>query len=794
MSDATDFLSWLRPSGPWVLTAIHPDKSGASTQTLTRLEDCVTFIESNGNAGRNLYYSVNSTNKPLSKKPSRADVRDLDFIHVDIDPRPGTELAEERARILRMLIEQLPPGVPAPSAIIDSGGGYQALWRLVPPLPVNGEEVRYEEAARYNQQIEMLFGGDNCHNVDRILRLPGTTNFPDARKRAKGRVVCQATAVVMSDSCYDIKSFTPVPKLQVAGVTYSAGRAKVSGNVRRLQSLDELPAGVTPLTRLVISHGFDPANPEKWSDRSRALWHVCCELVRQGVDDETIFSIITDREWRISESVLERGTRAERYALDQIDRAHEEVIQPELREMNDKYCVLMHGGRCRVMTEKEDKFGTNAEQRRTRIELMPFDDLKHFHMNRFVLTTNARQQTVRVPLGDWWLAQPGRRQYDELVFCPGTETPGSYNMWKGFSVSPRPNPDKIARYLDHLRENICVGNTEHYDYLIRWMARAVQLPGEPGQTAIVLRGKQGTGKNRFAEIFGSLFGRHFLSIHDSNHLFGQFVLHLRDCCVLLANEAFWAGNKKQEGMLKSLVTEPTLMIEGKGTNAIIAQNCLHLIMASNEEWVVPAGHDDRRFFVLDVGLGRKNDTAYFQAMTDDMASGGKEALLHYLLTLDLSGWDVRKIPQTRGLRQQKILSYSNDEAWWFGKLMSGRVFEDSASWSRLVPVSNLLYDYRAMLSAKAGRSRAAHTMLGMFLDKATRGGVVRRQLTQSMLIKDTDGTLVESERPRVYVLPSLEDCRAAWDADYGGPHDWPEDDLVVENETLATEPAKQPVL
>ena len=54
-------------------------------------------------------------------------------------------------------------------------------------MPIDGKEAQYEDAKLYNVQLELLFGGDNCHNVDRILRLPGTINIPDAKKLKKGR-------------------------------------------------------------------------------------------------------------------------------------------------------------------------------------------------------------------------------------------------------------------------------------------------------------------------------------------------------------------------------------------------------------------------------------------------------------------------------------------------------------------------------------------------------------------------------------------------------------------------------
>ena len=48
-------------------------------------------------------------------------------------------------------------------------------------------------------------------------------------------------------------------------------------------------------------------------------------------------------------------------------------------------------------------------------------------------------------------------------------------------------------------------------------------------------------------------------------------------------------------------TPLALMVEPKGIDAETASNFVHLIMASNESWVVPAGFGERRLLVLDGG-------------------------------------------------------------------------------------------------------------------------------------------------------------------------------------------------
>jgi hypothetical protein len=168
-----------------------------------------------------------------------------------------------------------------------------------------------------------------------------------------------------------------------------------------------------------------------------------------------------------------------------------------------------------------------------------------------------------------------------------------------------------------------------------------------------MRGKEGVGKGVMAKQYGALFGPHFRHVVQASHLVGHFNAHLQQCSVLFADEAFFAGDRSHESVLKALVTEETLLIEPKGVDPFPVRNCLHIIMASNSDWVIPAGADARRYFVLNVGDARKQDGAYFAAIAQQMESGGREALLDYLRRRDLSQFNVRLVPQTEALAEQK---------------------------------------------------------------------------------------------------------------------------------------------
>src|SRR5205085_3092959 len=86
------------------------------------------------NGERNIYWHVNRCTRPLSKKAEKEDIKDVLMLHVDLDPRPGEDPAEERERAIKMLKEYNPPA----SVIIDSGGGIQGFWFLEEPIEING--------------------------------------------------------------------------------------------------------------------------------------------------------------------------------------------------------------------------------------------------------------------------------------------------------------------------------------------------------------------------------------------------------------------------------------------------------------------------------------------------------------------------------------------------------------------------------------------------------------------------------------------------------------------------------
>ena len=748
---AISFLKEWEPKGPWVLTAISLDRKSIQTTTfdLTTLGECTDWIELY-NGTRNIYFHVNPTISPVDKKAQREDMLEMRWLHVDVDPREGKNLDEERDRAFTALMSP-PGGIPKPTVIIFSGGGYQGFWRLEEPFAINGELGLAETAKRWNLQLELLFGGDNCHNVDRIMRLPGTINIPDAKKRKKGRTETLAKVEIFDHSrVYPLSMFTPAaPTQSLETFGHAAQTLNISGNIPRIGTMDELDEWQVPdRIKVIVVQGRHPDEPPKADDsRSSWLFDCVCNLVRCKVPDEVIFSLITDKDFGISASVLDKGSNIESYAKRQIGKAKEFVIDPMLSEMNERYAVIENfGGKCRVVEELMD-----PALNRSKLSALSFGDFKNAHMNRRIEVGVDKSGDPRfMPLGDWWLKHTERRQYKRVVFIPNQEVPDAYNLWRGFSCEARPGKWNLLH--EHIRENICQGIDELYYYLMGWLARVVQRPGEAGQSAVVMRGEQGTGKSFLAKTLGSLLGRHYMQVGNASQLVGNFNSHLRDCVLLFADEAFYAGDKKHEGVLKMLVTEETMPIEAKGVDVETATNCLHLMMASNKEWVVPAhSRSERRFFVLDVGNKHIQDTTYFGAIQKQLDNGGREGLLYDLLNYDLSDFDVRNVPKTQALRDQQVESYSVEEEWWYSKLCEGWMLEsrpENVPWPSIVLTSALYDDYLEYTKRNSFRSPKNRIHFGRFLAKVAGPKRANSPISAGMR--------------KVYVFDSLDVCRVRW--------------------------------
>ena len=418
----------------------------------------------------------------------------------------------------------------------------------------------------------------------------------------------------------------------------------------------------------------------------------------------------------------------------EIDDARKEAMD-SLEWLNERHFrIRRYGKDSPVATVEED--GT--------ITLQTHRTFKDAYSDRQILAHDAKSN---VSLGEWWLTHPDSRCYERMIFDPsGAEHPDVYNLWRGLPHTPKKGD--VSRIKDYLLNLLCQGVQEHYDYLMMWLAHLVQKPHIRPEVCIVLRGNEGVGKSFLAETLcrGLVGPRHYLK---EMNLFNKFNAHSQTTIVMFYDEFTFRTSKRDSGMLREIISGKDRGIERKGFDRVEQPNCLHIIIASNDEQVIDANNEARRFFVLEVADREKHNSAYFAQLENHLDNGGYAALMHELMQIQGVEDRLPRPPRTKGLDVQRELSLTTFEMWWRVTLENG--FIDGDEWPKSVPTDVLVDLCAAYFDRFGDRGERPPNSVHMVRNLKKLCNVER-------------GREATGARRWIQVLPTLHKCRKMFEA------------------------------
>lgn len=315
---AVEFLTSFSPP-PWTVIAIQPTKAKGENahvraKSFVSKQAAHEWIESY-NGKWNLYFTPNRADPKCTTSPQKDEITHVRCLHLDLDLPKNAEHTQENYDALLAKIESLEP---APHKIVFSGGGYQCFWLFPEELSAKEYGERVEAA---NQAIAQQIGGDNCHNLNRLMRLPGTVNMLNAAKIARGREPA-LTYLARANDNLPLWSFAQsvLPGLPFA----AAPEDQINESEKSPEPGTSTEFSVETLGRR-LKAAIKKGDPAEWNgDRSKMVWYICCALVRLGVPDEKIKDVVLNREYGCSGHVYDQSN-PEKYAEAQVRKAKTEV-------------------------------------------------------------------------------------------------------------------------------------------------------------------------------------------------------------------------------------------------------------------------------------------------------------------------------------------------------------------------------------------------------------------------------------------------------------------------------------
>jgi hypothetical protein len=335
-----------------------------------------------------------------------------------------------------------------------------------------------------------------------------------------------------------------------------------------------------------------------------------------------------------------------------------------------------------LLTEDEEYAEIKKEFEKTACKIMnPLSFLVVSEDKRLIFKTREDMKTTYENHSTWkgttitggktprsfienWFKDPNNLSYDNLDFLPPPlNCPSStFNTYKGLDVEKLEGAKYDQKYVDTIRahtkymvstwtltpgiwwEDDDVNN----NYFEAFFANIVQTPGKLSQVAIVLKSREGCGKNLYLELIEAILGKEYYisTAKAKDKLFGKFNASKMNKLLINLDETCAKDSREYYEIIKAEITNPTTQIERKGHDSVTVRNMARYFFTTNNELPIKISKSDRRFVLFECSA-KKKAKKYYDVLKSYLTNS--DALYSYykhLMSIDLKGYDFSKRPIT----------------------------------------------------------------------------------------------------------------------------------------------------
>jgi hypothetical protein len=281
---------------------------------------------------------------------------------------------------------------------------------------------------------------------------------------------------------------------------------------------------------------------------------------------------------------------------------------------------------------------------------------------------------------DRWISNNNDIRSKEIMGIYMKDCPNNaYNLWTQFTMDLihdyTPKPEAIELFKNHIGI-LCNHEQKVIDFVIHWIAFMLQYP-EKKSKMLVFVSDEGAGKNTLLEIIKKMIGNKkvFESTNPSRDVWGNFNGQMVDAFLVNLNEISALDFKNANGLVKGLITDPTLLINEKGVKPFTIQSYHHFITSTNNEEAIKPSKNDRRNCLIrcsdelvkrnkppEVVVGINKYLKEIYTMMDDQDS--IKTIFEWLKSIpDLEDFNNVEFPLTAFHLTQTELTVSPIELW-----------------------------------------------------------------------------------------------------------------------------------
>ena len=211
------------------------------------------------------------------------------------------------------------------------------------------------------------------------------------------------------------------------------------------------------------------------------------------------------------------------------------------------------------------------------------------------------------------------------------------NIWR--EIKTKRTPGDATLFAHHIKKLLPIERDA--EIFLSYLAGMVQYPGSKFRYCFVLQGAKGNGKSFFGSCISKALSDRYVHYPNSADITNKFNAWMAGKLAVIVEEICTQDKRETLEILKPMITNPRIELQGKGVNQVTGDNRANFLMFVNEQGSLPQSDDERRYCTAHAAQqsyedivrdGMDEGDKYFQRLWNWANNGGFEIISHFLAT------------------------------------------------------------------------------------------------------------------------------------------------------------------